>query len=106
MPSSNAAKLWWKRSSDRLTVASARAATVDRNASQSGVARTWWRWRAVGAGGLSVLAAGAESGECSLGRGAPSMLQTTINDNEQSKRDINEMRLLRASKLSDASQYC
>ena len=32
MPSSNAAKLWWKRSSDRLTVASARAATVDRNA--------------------------------------------------------------------------
>lgn len=26
MPSSNAAKLWWKRSSDRLTVASARAA--------------------------------------------------------------------------------
>ena len=40
MPSSNAAKLWWKRSSDRLTVASARAATVDRNASQSGVAGT------------------------------------------------------------------
>ena len=40
MPSSNAAKLWWKRSSDRLTVASARAATVDRNASPSGVART------------------------------------------------------------------